>query len=147
MSHYDEEREADVKPKKKPVKLKKRVTKPLKTIDYAKLDAMCAIHCTGEECASILEMDYDTLNAALKRDGNGGFSDYFKLKGAGGKMSLRRKQYDQAMSGNSAMLIWLGKQWLNQSEKIEERKGNIDGETFKNDNKWTVEFVNADPKD
>ena len=144
MSHYDEEREADVKPKKK---AKNKGGRPKFEIDYTKLDAMCAIHCTGEESAAILGVDYDTLNRALKRDGNGGFADYFKLKGAGGKMSLRRKQYDQAMSGNSTMLIWLGKQWLNQSEKIEERKGNIDGETFKNDNKWTVEFVNADPKD
>jgi hypothetical protein len=95
----------------------KRITKPLKQIDYAKLDAMCAIHCTGEECAAILGMDYDTLNAALKRDGNTGFSDYFRIKGANGKMSLRRKQYDQAMSGNATMLIWLGKQWLGQEEK------------------------------
>jgi hypothetical protein len=94
---------------------------PYKTeIDYTKLDAMCAIHCTGEECAAILNIDYDTLNRRLKEEGHGGFTDYFKLKGANGKMSLRRKQFDQAMSGNSTMLIWLGKQWLNQSDKNEE---------------------------
>ena len=121
MSHYDDEREADVKPKKKPVKktAKKRGPKP-KVIDYTKLDAMCAIHCTGEECAAILGMDYDTLNAVLKRDGHGKFSDYFRIKGSNGKMSLRRKQYDQAMSGNATMLIWLGKQWLGQTDKHEE---------------------------
>jgi len=110
MSHYDPEREAE----------KNKGGGQIKEIDYKKLDAMCAIHCTGEECAAILNIDYDTLNAGLKRDGNKGFSEYFKLKGAGGKMSLRRKQYDQAMSGNSTMLIWLGKQWLNQSDKNEE---------------------------
>jgi len=93
---------------------------PYKTeIDYIKLDAMCAIHCTGEECAAILNIDYDTLNRRLKEDGKGGFTDYFKLKGSNGKMSLRRKQYDQAMSGNSTMLIWLGKQWLGQADKSE----------------------------
>lgn len=105
--------------------IKKNTTKnkggrPRFEIDYTKLDAMCAIHCTGEECAAILGVDYDTLNRALKRDKNGGFTEYFKQKGANGKMSLRRKQYDQAMSGNSTMLIWLGKQWLNQSDKTED---------------------------
>jgi len=135
MSHYDNEREAYDKKHNGPYK---------KQVDYTKLDAMCAIHCTGEECASILGIDYDTLNNRLKEDGHGGFSDYFKLKGANGKMSLRRKQYDQAISGNSTMLIWLGKQWLGQSDKMEERRGNIDGEEFKTDSKWTVEFVNAD---
>ena len=81
---------------------------------------MCAIHCTGEECAAILGISYDTLNRALKRDGNKGFADYFKQKGASGKMSLRRKQYDHAMGGNSTMLIWLGKQWLGQSDKVDQ---------------------------
>ena len=99
---------------------KKKITKPLHQLDYKKLDAMCAIHCTGEECAAILGVDYDTLNKALKRDGNKGFTDYFKQKGANGKMSLRRKQYDHAMGGNSTMLIWLGKQWLGQSDKVDQ---------------------------
>ena len=93
---------------------------PYKTeIDYTKLDAMCAIHCTGEESAAILGIDYDTLNRRLNEEGHGGFTEYFKLKGSNGKMSLRRKQFDQAMSGNSTMLIWLGKQWLGQADKTE----------------------------
>lgn len=90
-----------------------------KQIDYEQLDKLCAIQCTGEECASILGMDYDTLNNRLKEDGFGGFSDYFTLKSATGKMSLRRRQYTLAEEGNPTMLIWLGKQWLGQSEKKE----------------------------
>ena len=121
MSH-DDEREADIRHVKKAAK--KRGPKP-KVIDYTKLDAMCAIHCTGEECAAILGMDYDTLNAVLKRDGHGKFSDYFNIKGSNGKMSLRRKQYDQAMSGNATMLIWLGKQWLGQTDKHENNGSSV----------------------
>ncbi len=106
---------------------KKRITKPLHQLDYKKLDAMCAIHCTGEECAAILGVDYDTLNTALKRDGNKGFSEYFAQKGSNGKMSLRRKQYDLAIEGNSTMLIWLGKQWLGQVDKSERDIKSSDG--------------------
>ena len=124
MSDYDEQREEARKPEKKAVKkktaAKNKGGRPQAVIEYSKLDAMCAIHCTGEECAAILGMDYEVMNRALKRDGHGGFKDYFTQKGASGKMSLRRKQYDQAMSGNSTMLIWLGKQWLSQSDKHEE---------------------------
>ncbi len=105
----------------------KRITKPLHQLDYKKLDAMCAIHCTGEECAAILGIDYDTLNVALKRDGNKSFSEYFKQKGSNGKMSLRRKQYDLAIAGNSTMLIWLGKQWLGQIDKTERDIKSSDG--------------------
>ena len=86
-------------------------------IDWEKVDTMCGIHCTGEEQAAILGIDYDTLNAACKREKGIGFSDYFKQKSAGGKMSLRRKQYTTAMDGNTTMLVWLGKNWLGQTDQ------------------------------
>ena len=31
-------------------------------------------------------------------------------------MGLRRKQWETAAKGNATMLIWLGKQWVNQSD-------------------------------
>lgn len=36
------------------------------------------------------------------------------------KQRLRRKQIDVALKGNITMLIWLGKQYLGQAEKVEE---------------------------
>lgn len=130
MGHYDD---VDVQPSKRPAvkKAKKKAVNkggaPKKPIDYKKLDAMCAIQCTGEECAAILDVSYEHLNNQLKKDGNGGFLDYFKQKSANGKMSLRRKQFDLASSGNPTMLIWLGKQWLGQAEKQEIDNTSSDG--------------------
>lgn len=100
---------------------------PKTIIDYETLDDLCNIHCTGEECAAILGMDYDTLNVRLKEDGNGGFSDYFKIKSAGGKMSLRRRQIGLALEGNPTMLIWMGKQQLGQTDKREVDSKSSDG--------------------
>lgn len=45
--------------------------------------------------------------------------------------SLRRKQYQLAMKGNATMLIWLGKQLLGQSDKVE-HSGNGAGLEFGN---------------
>lgn len=95
------------------------MARPLTDIDWQQVDKMCEIHCTGEEQASILGVDYDTLNAACKRDKGIGFSDYFKQKSSGGKMSLRRRQFTSAMDGNTTMLVWLGKNWLGQSDMPE----------------------------
>jgi hypothetical protein len=36
-----------------------------------------------------------------------------------GRMSLRRKQWKAAEDGNTTMLVWLGKQYLGQSDKSE----------------------------
>lgn len=92
---------------------------PIKEISWEQVDKMCQLHCTGEEQAGVLGVDYDTLNSACKREKGKGFSDYFKEKSAGGKMSLRRRQYTEAMEGNTTMLVWLGKNWLNQTDKQE----------------------------
>ena len=91
--------------------------RPEKPIDYNQLQKLCAIQCTGEECASLLECSYEHLNNQLKKDGHGGFLDYFKKHSATGKASLRRRQYKAAVEdGNVPMMIWLGKQYLGQKE-------------------------------
>ena len=102
--------------------------RPQKEIDYSMLDKLCQMQCTGEECAALLGeniedgIDYDTLNAVLARDGHVGFSDYFKKKSANGKASLRRVQFKNALDGSVPMQIWLGKQYLGQQDKSEQRK-------------------------
>lgn len=101
-------------------KTPKKNGRPLAVINYAQLDKLCAIQCTGEECAAFLGMDYEVMNRAIARDGNGGFKDYYAKKSASGKISLRRRQFQAAEDGNPTMLVWLGKQWLGQSDKREE---------------------------
>ena len=102
----------------------------IKEVDYKTLEKLCAIHCTGEECAAILEMDYDTLNKRLNEDGHDGFSEYFKKKSSSGKMSLRRKQIEVALSGNTTMLIWMGKQHLDQKDQRRDEIVTPEGVTF-----------------
>lgn len=90
---------------------------PRTEIDYGVLSKLCNIMCTGEECAAILGIDYDTLNRRLGQDGHNGFTDYYKKHSSKGKASLRRKQIEVALSGNPTMLIWMGKQQLEQRDK------------------------------
>ena len=91
--------------------------RPKKVIDYTTLERLCHLQCTGEECAAVLGISYETLNTRLKDDGEGGFLEYNKRHGQSGKASLRRLQWKVAEKGNTSMLIWLGKQYLGQSDK------------------------------
>lgn len=95
-------------------------------IDWKEVNEMCKIQCTGEEIAGVLGIDYDTLLAHIKEKGYESFSDYLKKYGATGRMSLRRRQYKAAVEdGNTAMQIWLGKQYLGQREKQDVSLGKI----------------------
>jgi len=63
------------------------------------------------EMASCLDCSVDTLERR--------FADRIKTAREKGKMSLRRKQFEVALNGDKAMLIWLGKQYLEQREAPE----------------------------
>ncbi len=93
--------------------------RPQKAIDYAVLETLVRIQCTGEECAAVLKMDYDTLNRKLQEAGEGGFTDYFKRFASHGRASLRRMQWKKAEQGHTTMLIWLGKQMLGQKDNLD----------------------------
>ena len=67
---------------------------------------------TNKEIAEALGYDDSTLKRKFEK---------FIIKGkANLKQKLKRKQISVALQGNVSMLIWLGKQYLDQSEKVVE---------------------------
>lgn len=107
--------------------------RPRIKIDWPVAERACTLQCTGEEVAALLNIDYDTLNRRITQDyvdGDGnplfpkGFTDFFKKYSAQGRASLRREQFKTALNGNATMQIWLGKQYLGQTEKVEQQLDN-----------------------
>ena|SRR5271165_2700942 len=91
--------------------------RPKSEINWKALDALCMAQCTLAEIAAHLGVSDDTIERAVSRERGLSFAEYFEQKRKGGFASLRHNQYQVAMSGNVTMLIWLGKQWLGQSDK------------------------------
>ena len=91
--------------------------RPKIQIDWDQLDKLCHIQATKEEIVNFLEVSIDILDARIKEKHSVSFSTYYNQKASGGKMSLRRKQFTTATGGNVTMLIWLGKQYLDQADK------------------------------
>lgn len=96
-----------------------RQRKRLTPKEWDSVKYMCMIHCTGEEIAGVMQMDYDTLNKNCKEKWHMPISEYIKANNTNGKMSLRRMQWKSAENGNITMQIWLGKQWLGQKENFD----------------------------
>lgn len=107
-------------------KVKKKMGRPLKQIDQKLFEGMCRIQCTQEEMCDLLECNVDTLTDWCKRTYNQTFSEVFRQKRGQGKVSLRRMQWKTAEAGNVTMQIFLGKNFLGQSDKQEiEHNGSI----------------------
>lgn len=107
------------KPKIKKVKpsKKRKAGRPPIEIDMSQLEAFCQVLCTQEEIALFLGCSISTIIRRVKEATGVNFERFYKKHSSGGKMSLRRAQYKAAIGGNSAMLIWLGKQDLGQRDK------------------------------
>lgn len=95
------------------------VGRPRIEINWEELDKLCFLQCTLREIAGFFDCSEDTIDRRLKEQYGVGFAEYFAVKSQGGKISLRRLQYQTATKGNVSMLIWLGKQWLGQTDKAE----------------------------
>lgn len=96
-----------------------KMGRPKIEIDWELLEKLCEIHCTQSEIEAIMKVSMNTLERAIRKKHDLTFGQFSRQKASVGKMSLRRAQYSGAISGNVPLLIWLGKQWLGQSEKIE----------------------------
>lgn len=95
------------------------VGRPRKDVNPELVEALARIQCTDDEIAAVLKIAVSTLQ---------NFRAVIKTGREHGKQSLKRMQFKAAEEGNAALLIWLGKQYLGQKDKVEtEHTGNGGG--------------------
>jgi hypothetical protein len=80
----------------------KKKGRPLIPIDWEEFDKLCLMQCTLIEIADWFGCSIDTIENRCKSEKKLLFSEYFKKKSVGGKVSLRRAQFKAATGGTSA---------------------------------------------
>lgn len=96
----------------------RHMARPHKEIDEKQFESLCGLQCTLEEICSFFDVTDKTLNGWCKRTYGASFSEVFRQKRGMGKISLRRAQFRLAEK-NANMAIWLGKQYLRQTDTID----------------------------
>lgn len=94
------------------------MARPTKLINQKQFEQLCQIQCTKEEICAVLDVSDKTLDRWCKETYETSFSEIFSQKRKGGHASLRAKQWKLA-SKSPAMAIFLGKQFLGQTDKVE----------------------------
>ena len=89
-----------------------------KDFDPKQFENLCAMQCTQAEICAFFDCDHKTLTAWVKRYYGREYSLVAKEKAELGNISLRRWQFKQA-EHNPTMAIFLGKQYLGQTDKQE----------------------------
>lgn len=92
--------------------------RPRKEINQTEFEKLCGLQCTKAEICDWFSVTDKTLESWCKRTYKKGFSEIFSEKRSKGKISLRRTQFKLAEK-SPAMAIFLGKNYLGQSDKIQ----------------------------
>jgi hypothetical protein len=103
-------------------------------IDWEIVDNLLTAGCPCSEVAGYLGIHPDTLRNITMRQKNVEFSEYLQQKRSNGKALLRAKQYAKAMgrtdTGDTTLLIWLGKVSLDQKEPKENQVDALNEKKF-----------------
>ena len=106
--------------------------RPFKPIDWVLVDKLLEAGCLGTEIAANFDMHPNTFYDRVVEKHGMSFTDYSCEKRARGQSILRATQYYKAIGeskkGDNTLLIWLGKQRLDQKENVQEIQvsGDID---------------------
>ena len=99
------------------------MARPRKEIERSEFEKLCGMQCTKEEICGWFDVTDKTLETWCRREYKQGFSEVFTQKRGLGKISLRRAQFQLAQK-SAAMAIFLGKNYLGQTDRQEIVHGN-----------------------
>lgn len=96
-----------------------KMGRPKKTIDEKQFDTIIQLPIIKEDVARILNVSESHLERYIRARFHTTFETLRRQNAGSFKKNLLGKQYELAMKGNVTLLIWLGKQYLEQSDKVD----------------------------
>jgi hypothetical protein len=89
------------------------MARPKKIVDPVEVEKLAAMGCTTDEIAAFFDCSRDTIERR--------FAAKIRKGKERGRTRLRRLQWQAAEKGNATLMIWLGKQYLGQTDKIDQK--------------------------
>jgi len=95
--------------------------RPKSNINWQQLDQLLVAGCSGAEVAAYIGINKATIYDRCEQEYGIPFSEYSQQKKAKGRSLLRSQQFAKALGtsdqGDNTLLIWLGKQRLEQNDR------------------------------
>ncbi len=114
-----------------------------KEISKEAMIALAEIQCTVEEFSAALGVSKPTVIKRVKEVFNvDSFGEFIERHGGQGKISLRRSMWKNALKGNIVMQIFLAKNHLGMSDKVEATHQNPDGTPLS----YSIEIIDGSNK-
>jgi hypothetical protein len=82
--------------------------RPRKDIDELQVIKLARLGCSSDEIGDIVGLDGSNIRRR--------YGDLMRCVKSETRSTIRRAQLNKALNGDTTMLIWLGKNWLKQSD-------------------------------
>ena len=92
-----------------------------KQLDYSALDALLQFKTTKKFCADYLKISEDTIERRLREDHDMTFKEYHELKMGRTAVKLQQEAINQALKGNTTLMIFCLKNLAKWADKVEEK--------------------------
>lgn len=102
-----------------PKEVKRPACRPKLDIDWKRVDKWLMSGCPGTKIANAIGVCANTLYDRCEQEYGVSFSIYSQQKRECGDANLHEAQYDNAIGGDTTLLIFLGKTRLDQKENQE----------------------------
>lgn len=89
--------------------------------DWLRLNKLCQYPLSQDDIAECMGMSKDTIARRILEMFDMSFAAYHNKKKARMRKTLMAWQFKAARTGNITMLIWLGKQYLEQKDQVESK--------------------------
>lgn len=89
-------------------------------IDKAELEKLQRIYLSEQEVADWFDVTVKTLRRFIRKNYDSTFGQFREKGFVRTRAGIKRVQIEKALRGDNTMLIWCGKQYLGQSEKVEQ---------------------------
>lgn len=97
-------------------KTKKAQGRPLAEIDWEHVEKLARCHCTGSQIAANIGVHPETLYDRVEARYGKLFSQFSQEMKQNGISLIKKKQFEKAEAGDNMMLIWVGKNFCDQSD-------------------------------
>lgn len=91
-----------------------------KELNYDAIDALLQFKTTKKFCADYLGISEDTIERRLKEDKGMTFTEYHELKMGRTGIKLQQKAIEQALKGNTTLMIFCLKNLAKWTDKVEQ---------------------------
>lgn len=95
-----------------------KMGRPEIPLDWERFEKLSQLPIRAEDIAWVLGVSVDTISRRLRERCDCTFAEWLDQNRAHLRANLMAKQVTVALAGNPTMLIWTGKQYLGQSDKI-----------------------------